>query len=84
MPPWLQTHSAPTWLTQCISFEDNETVCVGHQEIKTKVKTRPSPAVLRKGKCHCFHYLQPKPTLLTVCQQKAAVTVRLSDSHLHL
>ena len=47
MPSRLQTHNAPTWLTQSISLEDYETVCVGHQEVQTKVKARPPPAVLR-------------------------------------
>lgn len=46
MPSSLQTHSAPTWLTQSVSFEDYEAICVGHQQIKTKVKACPAPAVL--------------------------------------
>lgn len=50
VPSRLQTHSAPTWLTQSISFEDYETVRVGHQQVKTKVKACPPPAVLRRGK----------------------------------
>lgn len=49
MPPGLQTHSAPTWLTQSIPFEDYETVCVGHQQVKAEVEARPPPAVLRRG-----------------------------------
>lgn len=46
VPSRLQTHSAPTWLTQSISFEDDKTVGVGDQQIKPKVKACPPPAVL--------------------------------------
>lgn len=46
----LQANSAPTWLTQSISFEDNETVGVGHQQIKAKVEARPPPTVLQRIK----------------------------------
>lgn len=53
----LQTHSASTWLTESIPFEDYEAVRVGHQQVKTKVEARPPPAVLTKGKCNTlFHW----------------------------
>lgn len=64
MPSRLQAHSAPTWLTQCISFEDYETICVGHEQVKTKVKTCPPPAVLRKRKYYKYFYAKTKQNIL--------------------
>lgn len=53
VPARLQAHSAPTWLTQGIPFEDDEAVGVGDQQVKPKVKASPPPAILKKNQIIC-------------------------------
>lgn len=57
MSPRLQAHSAPAWLAQRIPFEDDEAVCVSHQQVKSKVEACPPPAVLRKRWSHVFFFV---------------------------
>ena len=47
MPARLQTHSTPTRLAECVPLKHDEAVCVGHQQVKAKVESCPTPTVLK-------------------------------------